>query len=224
MKIFNASTLTIALSLIFLSSGYVQNKPKILIIGDSISIGYTPFVKEYFTDKAEVFHNPGNAQHTGTGLKNIEEWIGKEDWDIIQFNWGLWDLCYRHPDSNIQGKKDKINGEITFGIDDYSSNLDSLVQMIKQNTDAKLIFVTTTFVPEDEAGRYKEDAIRYNEAAKQVMNDHNVAVNDIFETSMAIHNLYGKGNKDVHYTTEGYKALAELITKFLEEEIENLND
>ena len=67
--------------------------PRILIIGDSISIGYTPFVKELFQGRAEVVHNPGNAQHTGTGLENIDLWLGDGHWDVIHFNWSLWDLC-----------------------------------------------------------------------------------------------------------------------------------
>ena len=66
-----------------------NRKPNILIIGDSISIGYTPLAENYFVDKAIISHNPGNAQHTGTGLNKIEEWIGSGKWDIIQFNWGL---------------------------------------------------------------------------------------------------------------------------------------
>ena len=61
---------------------------KILIIGNSISIGYIPFVEDYFSGKAMILHNSGNAQHTGTGLKNIEAWVRNEKWDIIQFNWG----------------------------------------------------------------------------------------------------------------------------------------
>ena len=86
---------------IFMLTSFSEKKPKILIIGDSISIGYTPFVKENLIEKAIVKHNPGNAQHSGTGLKKVKEWIGDEDWDIIQFNWGLWDLCYRHPDAKV---------------------------------------------------------------------------------------------------------------------------
>ena len=82
---------------VFILSSFIDKKTKILIIGDSISIGYTPFVKAYFYDKAIVSHNPGNAQHTGTGLLKIEEWLEHENWDIVQFNWGLWDLCYRSP-------------------------------------------------------------------------------------------------------------------------------
>ena len=137
-------------------------RPKILIIGDSISIGYTPFVKDYFKDIAIVAHSPGNAGHTGMGLENIKEWVGDEEWDIIQLNWGLWDLCYRHSDSKLYGNRDKVNGKITFSIDEYKANLDSIVTILKEISDAKLIFVTTTYVPGEEGGRYtKDNTIRW---------------------------------------------------------------
>ncbi|WP_282072500.1 SGNH/GDSL hydrolase family protein [Polaribacter atrinae] len=205
----------------FIISAFSIKKPKILIIGDSISIGYTPFVKKHFFDKATVFHNAGNAQHTGTGLKKIEEWLGDKHWDIIQFNWGLWDLCYRHPDSKEYGKRDKIHGKPEFTIDEYASNLDSLVAIIKKKSNAKLIFVTTTYVPKDETGRYESDVEKYNDAAKLVMKKHNISVNDIYEQSISIHNRYGNGSKDVHYTTNGYNKLSELIIEFIETEIKS---
>jgi len=186
-----------------------NRKPNILIIGDSISIGYTPLVENYFVDMAIISHNPGNAQHTGTGLDKIEEWIGSGKWDIIQFNW----------DSKVQGKRDKVNGKITYSVDDYKYNLDSIVSILEENTEAKLIFVTTTYVPEDEAGRYTDDAIKYNDAAKMVMKKHGVIVNDIYEQSIQIHKKFGKGSDDVHYTNEGYEKLCELVTDFLETEI-----
>ena len=50
--------------------------PRILIIGDSISIGYTQPLKELFKGEAEVHHNPGNAQHSGHGLAHLEAWLG----------------------------------------------------------------------------------------------------------------------------------------------------
>tara|TARA_R110002051_G_scaffold319452_1_gene403540 strand:+ start:12622 stop:13281 length:660 start_codon:yes stop_codon:yes gene_type:complete len=210
----------IILVLVFtLSTAFKNKKTNILIIGDSISIGYTPFVKNFFLDKATVLHNDGNAQHTGTGLKKIEEWLGNKNWDVIQFNWGLWDLCYRHSDSKEYGNRDKINGKPEFTIDEYASNLDSLVAIIKKKSNAKLIFVTTTYVPKDEPGRRKSDVEKYNKAAKLVMKKHNILINDIYEQSIAIHNRYGKGAKDVHYTTIGYNKLSELIIKFLETEL-----
>ena len=203
-------------------TGFDVRKPRILIIGDSISIGYTPYVQKYFSEKAIVKHNPGNAEHTGTGLDKIAEWIGDEQYDIIQFNWGLWDLCYRHPDSKVYGNRDKLNGGITYSMDQYMSNLDSIVSILKKTTQAKLVFVTTTYVPEKEAGRFENDAIKYNDAAKKIMAKHSILINDIYEKSIPIHNVYGKGQDDVHYTEEGYEQLSKLVIDFLEEEMDAL--
>ncbi len=221
MKFLNKELLIMTTAFTLLTS-FIQTRPKILIIGDSISIGYTPFVKEALANKADVFHNPGNAEHTGTGLEKIKEWIGDGNWDIIQFNWGLWDLCYRSPDSKEQGNRDKINGKLTFTIEEYASHLDSLVTFLQKNTKAKLIFVTTTYVPANEPGRFENDAIRYNEAAKTIMQKHSVMVNDIYATSIPIHQQFGLASDNVHYINEGYEKLSELVTKVLSTAIDSL--
>ena len=208
----------IFLSAFFLFGSFSTQKTKILIIGDSISIGYTPFVKESLNDVAIVKHNPGNAQHTGTGLTKLNEWIGDEQWDIVQFNWGLWDLCYRHPDSKVQGTKDKINGTVTFSVEEYEENLTEIVKQLKR-TGAKLIFVTTSYVPDGEAGRFAGDDLRYNEAAKRVMKQNNILVNDIYSASKKIHSKHRKAAGDVHYTKEGYKLLSKKIMKFIKKEM-----
>ncbi len=205
--------------IIVFSTGCNHKIPKILIIGDSISIGYMPFVKEHFEGEAIISHNPGNAQNTGNGLKKINGWLGDEKWDIIQFNWGLWDLCYRNPDSKVQGNRDKINGKITYSLEEYKSNLNSLVTLLQERTKAKLIFVTTTYIPRNEVGRYTEDAIRYNNAAKEIMEKHDVLINDIYKQSIPIHKKYGMGSDNVHYTDEGYKKLSKPLIDFLEKEM-----
>jgi hypothetical protein len=199
--------------------GFAEKKPKILIIGDSISMGYTPFVKEMLGDKAIVSHNNGNAQHSGYGLENIEAWIQEDDYDIIQFNWGLWDLCYRHPDSKVQGNRDKINGTITFSTEEYGQNLEAIVKLLKEFTNARLIYVTTSYVPENEAGRYEKDAQKYNKVAKEVMKKYSVQVNDIYKKSKTIHKKFGEGNDNVHYTKKGYEELGKVISSYLNKEI-----
>lgn len=199
--------------------GFSNKKSKILIVGDSISIGYTPFVKENLKNKAIVKHNPGNAQHTGTGLKKIKEWIGNENWNIIQINWGLWDLCYRHKDAKVYGNRDKVNGKITYSLEEYGRNLEQIIKTIKQVSDAEIIFVTTSYIPKNEAGRFHKDAQKYNKVAKRIMKKHDVIVNDIYKKSKAIHKIHGKGEDDVHYNKNGYKALGEIISKFLSKEI-----
>jgi len=201
--------------ILLLFSSCSKTPPKILIIGDSISIGYTPHVKVMMGDRASVFHNNGNAEHTGTGLEKVEEWIGEEEWDIIQFNWGLWDLAYRSDSSKVQGKRDKINGKITYSPEEYASNLDSIVGLMKTLTKAKLIFVSTSYVPEGEAGRFVEDALVYNDAAFKIMKKHRIPVNDIYEFSRLVHSEHSTADDNVHYTKEGYKELAVKIIEGL---------
>lgn len=184
--------------------------PKVLIIGDSISIGFTPHVVKQLEGKAVVKHHKGNAQHTGTGLKKIDQWIGKTEWDVIHFNWGLWDLCYRHPKSKEQGKRDKTNGTLTTRLEEYEKNLEELVSRLKE-TDAKLIWAHTTVVPEKEAGRVVGDDLKYNDVAAKVMKKHGVAINDLNVLSREFApELFSKPG-DVHYTQVGYQKLAQQV-------------
>ena len=64
--------------------------------------------------------------------------MGKTRWDVIHFNWGLWDLCYRHPKSKVQGRRDKARGTLTTPLEQYEKNLDQLVVRLKK-TKAKLM-------------------------------------------------------------------------------------
>jgi lysophospholipase L1-like esterase len=200
-------------------SSFIWKQKKILIIGDSISMGYTPYVWKFFQGKALVTHNPGNGQHTGTGLEKIEEWIGDEEWDLIQINWGLWDLAYRHPDSKAYGNRDKVNGKITFTVEEYVANLDQLITKIKKISDAKLVFVTTTYVPLEEVGRVSSDVEIYNSAAKEVMKRHGVPINDIYSASIDIHKEHGQGIADVHYSEKGNAELGKLVVDFLSDSL-----
>jgi hypothetical protein len=194
--------------------------PKALIIGDSISGGYTPRVARILKGKALVKHNPGNAQHTRTGMAKLDAWLGKTDWDVIHFNWGLWDLCYRHPESKVQGRRDKVRGTLTTPLDVYEENLDQLVTRLKK-TDAALVWAHTTVVPEGEAGRKLGDDTKYNAAATRVMKKHGVTINDLHTLTKGFGpELFTKPG-DVHYNGKGYDRIAEQVAAAIEAAIDN---
>ena len=188
--------------------------PKVLIIGDSISIGFTPHVVEQLDGKAVVKHHKGNAQHTGTGLKQLDQWIGNTKWDVIHFNWGLWDLCYRDPKSKVQGKRDKVNGTLTTTLEQYEKNLDKLVSRLKK-TDAKLIWAHTTVVPEEEAGRIVGDDKKYNEVAAKIMKKYGITINDLNSLSREFPPDFFSKPGDVHYTQDGYQKIAKQVTALI---------
>ena len=152
--------------------------PRVLLIGDSICGGYQRGVKKLLAGKAVVVKNQGNAQHTRTGLEKLDQWLGDGKWDVIHFNWGLWDLAYRNPKSKNFGRLDKVHGKLTTSLADYERNLRTLVARLKE-TGATLVWASTTPVPEGEPGRIKGDEVKYNAVAAKIMADNEIAIDDL---------------------------------------------
>ena len=105
----------------------VEGLPRVLLIGDSISIGYTVDVRAMLKGKANVHRPLTNCGPTTTGLQKLDEWLetgGKgKKWDIIHFNWGLHDLKYMGPDGkNLADPKAKTS-KPQVSQADYEKNL-----------------------------------------------------------------------------------------------------
>src|SRR5262249_4795155 len=66
--------------------------PRVLLIGDSISIGYTVPARKLLQGKANVHRIPENGGPTSNGSAKLDKWLGDGKWDVIHFNWGLHDL------------------------------------------------------------------------------------------------------------------------------------
>ena len=190
------------------------NLPRVLLIGDSISIGYTLDARKELEGVANIHRIPTNAGHTGMGIAGLPKWLAPEKgkWDVIHFNWGLWDLCYRNSDSKNQGRRDKVNGKITHSIDQYIANLEKIVAELKK-TGATLIFATTTPVPENEVGRKVGDDLAYNKAAVGLMKKHGIAVNDLHAVMAGKMDTYGVRPGDVHFKAEGSALLGKEVAK-----------
>ena len=188
-----------------------ESLPKVLIIGDSISIGYTKLVIDEMKGTAAVSRPKANCQDTRAGIKNIDKWLQGGPWKVIHFNWGLWDLCYRNPEAKNQGNRDKVNGKIGVPIEEYEKNLDTLVQRMKK-TGATLIFASTTVVPENEAGRIVGDDVKYNQAAERVMKKNGVLIDDLYATSKKFGPELFVEPGNVHYKPEGYAKLAKQVS------------
>ena len=189
----------------------VEGLPRVLIIGDSISIGYTPFVKQQLKDKANIIHAPGNNESTARGLEHLDAWLGSKKWDVIHFNWGLHDLKYIDAQTKIA---DISKGKQWVPVETYEKNLTELVQRLKK-TGAKLIWCSTTPVPEGVMGRVPGEEVKYNAAALRVMQAAGVTVNDLCAFVKPQREQLGKP-KDVHYTNEGSAALAGVVSKAIE--------
>jgi acyl-CoA thioesterase-1 len=190
-----------------------KSLPNVLIIGDSISIGYTKTLKRILKGKATVVHNPGNARHSGNGIAKLDSWLGNKKWDVIHFNFGLHDLKYVDQDGkNIKSKK---SGHIQTSLEQYEKNMEAIVMRLKM-TEAKLIFATTTPYPNKPAGPLREagQAERYNMVALKVMKKHNVAINDLYTFVQPKLETLQKP-KNVHFTDEGSKVLGREVARHI---------
>lgn len=177
--------------------------PRVLLIGDSISIGYTLPVRRLLAGKANVHRIPGNGGPTTTGLAEIERWLGAGEWDLIHFNWGLHDL-----------KRD--TGDLQVKPEAYRSNLRALVKRLK-STGATLIWASTTPVPLARVSppRLPSDVLLYNSIARQVMREHDVIVNDLYSAvAPRIGELQRPAN--VHFHPAGSQFLAERVASLIE--------
>jgi len=190
----------------------VVGLPRVLLIGDSISIGYTLPTRELIKGKVNLHRIPTNGGSTIKGLQHIESWLGKKKWDVIHFNWGLHDLKHMGPNGENLFPKEK-GGKVQVLLEDYETNLDRLVQRLKK-TGARLIWRNTTPVPPGSKGRYVGDSIRYNAAAERVMIRHGIPTHDLFTMSRErINEIMLPAN--VHFTKDGSKALAESVAKII---------
>ena len=172
-----------------------------------------PAVVEAFDGEANVVHNPGNAQHSGYGLENLEDWLGDTDWDVIHFNHGLHDLKY--VDENGKNVKSEAEGHIQISLDRYRHNMEAIVVRLKE-TGAHLIFATTTPYPDSVAGPLRKPgyAAMYNEVAVDVMLKHNIAVNDLYAFALPRLASIQRPN-NVHFTEKGSEVLGKEVVRHI---------
>jgi acyl-CoA thioesterase-1 len=173
--------------------------PRVLLIGDSISIGYTLPTRSMLQGKANVHRIPVNGGPTINGLENLDHWLGGGKWHVIHFNWGLHDLRFME------------DGKHQVTIDKYEKNLQELVGRLTR-TGATLIWASTTPVPDAEVTppRKNSDVIAYNLAAKRIMDENGIPINDLYAVALSrLGEIQRPAN--VHYTDPGYEMLAERV-------------
>jgi len=99
-------------------------------------------------------------------------------------------------------------------LEEYERNLRQLVKRLEQ-TGARLIWCSTTPVPEGAVGRVPGDELEYNAVAAKVMAEHDVAVDDLYAFARPQRATIGKP-ADVHYTPEGSRVLATQVVRSIE--------
>jgi lysophospholipase L1-like esterase len=200
---------------------------RVLLLGDSISMGYTAFVREALGERALVsrpmvtrLDKEGNEREsaencagTNNAMEHLDRWLatGGGDWDVIHFNFGLHDLkrvdAETGKNSNSPGDPHQADPAR------YEAQLRTIATRLRE-TDARLVFATTTPVPEGELRPHRApaDSPAYNAVAIRVMKEEGIPVNDLFDFVTTFPETI-QPPANVHFTKEGSRALGDRVAE-----------
>ena len=150
---------------------------KILLLGDSIRMGYDKYVKEALEGTAEVYYPTENCKFSQYLLRFLHEWKRKFEWpddiDLVHWNAGLWDV------PEVYGEE-PISSPAHYA--EMIGRLDKRIRMLFPN--AKVVFATSTAVREDGYRgvfrRYNATIERYNAIALDTLKDTDTVINDLY--------------------------------------------
>lgn len=178
----------------------------LLLIGDSIRMGYDKSVKKTLEGKANVIFPQENCRFAAYVLRYFHEYLGEykgEDIDVIHWNAGLWD-CLRIFEEDPQTP-----------VEVYAYYIERICVRIKKLCpNARVIFATSTKVLSEKMKvnfkRYNEEIEKYNEVAVNVVKKYGFEVNDLYALSLTL-------PEDVHsdpvhyYTPVGTEAFTNKV-------------
>jgi hypothetical protein len=181
---------------------------KVMLIGDSIRLGYQARVTELLGEAAAVSGPADNCRFSSFTLFQLASWVPDGDYDVIQWNNGQWDVCYM------------MDGKIHTPLDQYLQ-LQSRIAIVLRKKTKRLIFATTTPVwPEQFATaknnpRKNEDIDAYNRAAVDLLGRTGVEINDLNTPIAADVKRYIREDM-VHLTSEGNEVCAKRIAAMIQ--------
>lgn len=178
---------------------YVKDNPKlprVLLIGDSVSRGYTLPTRVALENKVNLHRAPENCGPTANGIKKLDIWLGDGKWDVIHFNFGIHDR--------------KTSPK------DYEDRLEQIIKKLNA-TGAKLVWASTTPIPPNTKDGPEASAaiVEKNRIAATIMKKNMIQVNDLF-TFVSPHLSKVQNPMDVHFNAEGYDMLGKQVASVIE--------
>ncbi|GIW81045.1 MAG: hypothetical protein KatS3mg105_2852 [Gemmatales bacterium] len=170
--------------------------PKVVLIGDSIRLGYAPRVAALLKGKADIISPRQNGGDSNNVLKNLDSWVIEQHPDVVHINCGLHDLRFRKKTKTHQVEPDQ-----------YRNNLQAIIARIRKGTKAKIIFATTTPIHDErharrgaDFDRFEKDVQLYNKIAREVMKKEKVEINDLHQVIIdgGMENLLSRGRHALH--------------------------
>ena len=183
---------------------------QLILIGDSIRMGYQADVIRELSGLADVWAPTQNGGNSENILQHLDEWIISRSPDVVHINCGLHDL-----------RKDFDTGEPAISINQYESNLRALLERILAETNCTVIWAMTTPVNEiwhhERKGfdRLEADVGAYNAIACKVADDLDIPINDLFGVITDAGRDSYLTPDGVHFTPEGSALLGKAVAEFV---------
>jgi lysophospholipase L1-like esterase len=175
---------------------------RIILIGDSIRMGYQETVRTECEDWAEVWGPEQNGGTSENVLTHLGEWALTRHADVLHINCGLHDL-----------RKDFGQEVAAVPLSRYADNVRTILTRVKTETDLTVVWALTTPINQEwhhknkGFDRFEMDVVDYNAVAADIARELGIAVNDLFAT------VTSAGRDDlllpdgVHFKPEGYALL-----------------
>ncbi len=184
---------------------------KILLIGDSVRMGYDRYVKESMKNLAEVYYPAENCRFTSYVLRSLHMWTDElrlYEADAVHWNAGLWDTLRIYGDEPLTSPSA------------YAENVERITKRLRfLFPHAKLIFAAST--PVLEYGfidgfemRYDRDIERYNEIARDVITRYGCEYNDLYGLLSDRQEKY-HSDQTHYYTAAGTKLIGGRVNAVL---------
>ena len=180
----------------------------LVLIGDSIRMGYQATVRERLTS-VDIWSPEANGGDSANVLAHLDEWVAAHAPQVVHLNCGLHDI-----------KKPFDSGRAQIGLDEYRRHLREIFDRIL-STGARLVWASTTPVDEDlhhrnkGFDRFTTDVDAYNSVALDLATAEDVPVNDlhaVIESAGRTHLLREDG---VHFSEEGSQLLGDAVAEFV---------
>jgi acyl-CoA thioesterase-1 len=189
---------------------YVEDDPRlpnVLIIGDSISIYYTDPVRRLLAGRADVYRTPVGPGKAETLFASLDQFLKNRRWDIIHFNSGLHDFAGK------EGTSQQLS--------QYRRNLEIILGKLRA-TGARVIWASTTPVPAKVPARASSDVLaqRYNAAAKALMDEEGVPIDDLYAAILPHHDKYWLAPNNIHFNQEGSAFLGRKVANAILAELD----
>lgn len=179
---------------------------RVMLIGDSIRNSYQQRVTDLLgADGHEVWGAPGNSQFTLYTLASLGTWLGLfPDPDVVHWNNGLHDIGHNPNRAPMQ-----------MPLEVYAGNLRFIGRQLLA-TGARVVFASSTPVHPDRPFRddqwswRNEEIDAYNEAARAVMAELEIPVNELHAVIVADVERF-LSEDQLHLSDAGQAACADAV-------------